>query len=235
MKVLLVEDDLDLSAALIRVLTRRGMVIEHCMDGARALERLTQSRYDVVMLDLGLPIVDGLQLLLRIRAKGHDVPVLVVTARGRVGDKVTGLNAGADDYLAKPFDLEELEARLHALCRRSSAATLSQPSCGLLRLDRASGACYLGNAPLELTPRESALLAALMERPGHAVTKERLTAMVFPMDQSPHAEAIEVVVHRLRKKLANTGVQITTLRGLGYLVQPSPDADSTAAPDRLHP
>lgn len=229
MKVLLVEDDLDLSAALTRVLTRRNMHIEHCADGARALERLAQAHFDVVMLDLGLPIVDGLQMLLRIRARGHGVPVLVVTARGGVGDKVAGLNAGADDYLAKPFDLDELEARLRALCRRAGT-TLSQPHCGPLYLDRATGVCYLDQAPLELTPRESALLAALMERPGHAVTKERLTAMVFPLDHSPQTEAVEVVVHRLRKKLQDTQVQITTLRGLGYLIQERSHSAQTPSP-----
>ena len=218
MKVLLVEDDIDLSAALTRVLVRRGMVIEHCSDGAQALERLGQGRYDVVMLDLGLPVVDGLQLLLRIRARGQNIPVLVVTARGGVGDKVAGLNAGADDYLAKPFDLDELEARLRALCRRAGTGH-SQSACGPLHLDRSTGVCYLDHGALELTPRESTLLAALMERPGHATTKERLTAMVFPAHHSPQTEAIEVVVHRLRKKLIHTGVQITTLRGVGYLVQ----------------
>lgn len=220
MKVLLVEDDVDLSAALARVLTRRGMQVEHSSDGAHALERLTHGHYDVLMLDLGLPVMDGLQLLLRIRARGQNVPVLVVTARGGVGDKVAGLNAGADDYLAKPFDLDELEARLRALCRRAGTA-LAQTACGPLRLDRSTGACYLNDSALELTPRESALLATLMERPGHAVTKERLTAMVFPANHASSTEAIEVVVHRLRKKLTHTGVEITTLRGLGYLVQTS--------------
>jgi two-component system, OmpR family, response regulator len=226
MKVLLVEDDIDLSAALTRVLTRRGMQVEHCSDGAQALECLSHARYDVLMLDLGLPVIDGLQLLLRIRARGQNVPVLVVTARGGVGDKVAGLNAGADDYLGKPFDLDELEARLRALCRRAGTA-FSHTNCGPLHLDRSTGACYLDNTALELTPRESALLATLMERPGHAVTKERLTAMVFPANQVPHTEAIEVVVHRLRKKLAHTGVKITTLRGLGYLVQTARPAATT--------
>ena len=227
MKVLLVEDDIDLSAALTRVLVRRGMVIEHCSDGAQALERLAQGHYDVVMLDLGLPVVDGLQLLLRIRSRGQNIPVLVVTARGGVGDKVAGLNAGADDYLAKPFDLDELEARLRALCRRAGTGH-NEAVCGPLHLDRSTGVCYLDQGALELTPRESTLLAALMERPGHAITKERLAAMVFPVHHSPQMEAIEVVVHRLRKKLAHTGVQITTLRGVGYLVQ------EIRHPDFLH-
>ncbi|MDR2325328.1 MAG: response regulator transcription factor [Acidovorax sp.] len=221
MKVLLVEDDWDLSLALSRVLTRRGMQVEHCADGAQALERLAVVTYDVVMLDLGLPVLDGLQLLSRIRGRGQGVPVLVVTARGAVGDRVAGLNAGADDYLAKPFDLDELEARLRALCRRAGAVP-GEMHCGRLRLERATGVCYADGQAMELTPRESALLAALMERPGHAVTKERLLALVFPSGQPTQADAVEVVVHRLRKKLVNTGVRISTLRGVGYLVQEEP-------------
>lgn len=218
MKVLLVEDDVDLSNALLRILTRRGMVMEHCSDGAQALERLLTEPFDVVMLDLGLPVIDGLHLLLRIRSRDIHIPVLVVTARGGVGDKVAGLNAGADDYLAKPFDLDELEARLRALCRRAGSGS-TQSSYGPLRLDRATGVTYLNEQPLQLTPRENALMCALMERPGYAVTKERLTAFVFPAGHYPQTDAVEVVVHRLRKKLENTGVQLTTLRGLGYLLQ----------------
>ena len=228
MKVLLVEDDVELSSALTRVLTRRGMVIDACSDGAQALERLGQRRYDVAILDLGLPVMDGLQLLMRLRARGQNIPVLVVTARGGVGDKVAGLNAGADDYLAKPFDLDELEARLRALCRRAGTGQ-SQATCGPLHLDLSTGVCYLDHGVLELTPRESTLLSALMERPGHAITKERLTAMVFPSHHAPQTEAIEVVVHRLRKKLAHTGVHITTLRGLGYLIQAQQDTHALHA------
>jgi len=220
MKVLLVEDDWDLSLALSRVLTRRGMLVEHCVDGAQALECLGKGLYDVVMLDLGLPVLDGLQLLSKIRARGLGLPVLVVTARGAVGDRVAGLNAGADDYLAKPFDLDELEARLRALCRRMGASA-GEMRCGRLRLERATGVCYVDGQAMELTPRESSLLAALMERPGHAVTKERLMALVFPSGQPTQVDAVEVVVHRLRKKLVGTGVQITTLRGVGYLAQTS--------------
>lgn len=221
MKVLLVEDDWDLSSALSRVLTRRGLLVDHCEDGMQALERLAVGKYDVVMLDLGLPVMDGLQLLSRIRARGHGVPVLVVTARGAVGDRVAGLNAGADDYLAKPFDLDELEARLRALCRRAGVG--GEMRCGRLVVDRATGVSYVDGQVLELTPREAALLAALMDRPGYAVTKERLMALVFPAGQPTQADAVEVVVHRLRKKLGETGVQITTLRGVGYLIQPSMD------------
>ena len=119
MKVLLVEDDFDLGGALTRVLMRRGFQVEHCTEGAPALQWVERERFDLVLLDLGLPGMDGLQVLQRLRARGHTVPVMVLTARGAVGDRVAGLNAGADDYLAKPFDPDELEARLRALARRS--------------------------------------------------------------------------------------------------------------------
>lgn len=217
MKVLLVEDDFDLSGALIRVLTRRGFYVAHCTEGSEALRLLDQEVFEIAVLDLGLPGMDGLQLLQRIRGKGLALPVMVLTARGAVGDRVAGLNAGADDYLAKPFDLDELEARLKALVRRSGVQ--GEPRCGELRLDRSAGAFYWGTQALELTPRESALLAALMERPERAVTKARLTSLAFGAEPPTQPDAVEVVVHRLRKKLAHTGVQITTLRGLGYLIQ----------------
>jgi two-component system response regulator TctD len=217
MKLLLVEDDFDLSGALVRVLSRRGFELTHCNDGVSALELLQNGRFDAVMLDLGIPGIDGLQLLQRLRGRGLTVPVLVLTARGAVGDRIAGLQAGADDYLPKPFDLDELDARLRALVRRSGG--MEAPRCGELRYERGSGAFYLGQSPLELTPRESALLAALMDRPGHAMTKQRLTVLAFGQEPPAQADAIEVVVHRLRKKLAHTGVQITTLRGVGYLVQ----------------
>ncbi len=147
--------------------------------------------------------------------------MLILTARGTVGDRIIGLNTGADDYLAKPFDLDELEARLRALHRRRPAAGTSTPSytVGPLRYDRDSGAIYHGADVLELTPRELALLQALMAKPGHAVSKERLFELVFPGETDVQYEAVEVVVYRLRKKLAATGVKLVTLRGLGYLLK----------------
>ncbi|MBY0409165.1 MAG: response regulator transcription factor [Burkholderiaceae bacterium] len=223
MKVLLVEDDFDLGGALTRVLMRRGFQVEHCTEGAPALQWVERERFDLVLLDLGLPGMDGLQVLQRLRARGHTVPVMVLTARGAVGDRVAGLNAGADDYLAKPFDPDELEARLRALARRSGLQ--DEPRCADLRHDRSAGAFYWGDQALELTPRESALLAGLMERPGRAMTKARLTALAFGAEPPTQPDAVEVVVHRLRKKLSHTSVQITTLRGLGYLIQESRAAD----------
>ena len=222
MHVLLVEDDPSMRAALQRTLDRRGFAVDACGDGREALARWRARPPDVLVLDLTLPGLDGLDVLRQGRQAGLATPVLLLTARGTVGDRVLGLNAGADDYLPKPFDLDELEARVRALGRRRSAPreqASTELRVGALRLDRDSGAAYLGDAVLELTPRESALLQALMARPGHALTKERLFELVFPGDQDVQYEAVEVVVYRLRKKLAGTGVNLMTLRGLGYLIK----------------
>jgi two-component system response regulator TctD len=221
MKLLLVEDDPSMQATLQRTLSRRGMEITACADGRHALERWRSGSPDVVLLDLTLPGLDGLQVLEQARRSGLQTPVLILTARGTVGDRVIGLNTGADDYLPKPFDLDELEARLRALHRRRPATGDQAPSysVGALRYDRDSGAIYHGNRVLELTPRELALLQALMARPGHAVSKERLFELVFPGEADVQYEAVEVVVYRLRKKLADTGVTLMTLRGLGYLLK----------------
>jgi two-component system response regulator TctD len=157
------------------------------------------------------------------RQAGLGTPVLLLTARGTVGDRVLGLNAGADDYLPKPFDLDELEARVRALARRRvdpHADGGHEQRVGSLRVDRLSGAVYHGADVLELTPRESALLLALMAHPGHAVSKERLFEQVFPGERDVQYEAVEVVVYRVRKKLAGTGCTLMTLRGLGYLIKP---------------
>ena len=222
MNLLLVEDDPTMRASLERTLSRRGMRIATCPDGAQALGRWREERPDVVLLDLSLPGMDGLDVLEKARREGLRTPVLVVTARGTVGDRILGLNAGADDYLPKPFDLDELEARVRALARRPPGATTAPAPAGFaigkLRLDPESGAFSAGNEFLELTPRESALLHALAARPGRAVTKERLFDAVFAGEVDVQYEAIEVIVYRVRKKLARTGAALVTLRGLGYLL-----------------
>jgi two-component system, OmpR family, response regulator TctD len=229
MKLLLIEDNLAMQTTLQRSFQRRGMQVVTCGDGARALDRWRASQPDVVVLDLSLPGMDGLQVLAGARAEGLATPVLILTARGTVGDRILGLNTGADDYLPKPFDLDELEARVRALARRGGAAdteargagTQAPEYCGL-RADAVSGAVYFQGQPLDLPPRESALLRAVLDRPGHAVAKERLFELVFPGETHLQAEAIEVVAYRLRKKLAATGAQLVTLRGLGYLLKPQP-------------
>ena len=226
MQLLLVEDDAAMQATLLRSLTRRGMAVTALGDGRAALAEWRARPPDAVVLDLTLPGLDGLQVLQQARAGGLRTPVLLLTARGTVGDRVLGLNAGADDYLPKPFDLDELEARLRALLRRSGgdAADDKQASnalvMGALRYEKESGAIYLHDAPMDLTPRELALLRTLLAQPGRAVAKERLYELVFPGQSEVQYEAIEVVVYRVRKKLAGTGVALMTLRGLGYLLKP---------------
>ncbi|WP_298928790.1 response regulator transcription factor [uncultured Ramlibacter sp.] len=223
MKLLLVEDDPSMRATLERALSRRGMQVSSCGDGLQALAQWKDSAPDALVLDLSLPGLDGLQVLEQGRRAGLHTPVLILTARGTVGDRVMGLNSGADDYLPKPFDLDELEARLRALLRRgpaSGAEPASSPlQMGALRYEKESGAVYHRDQVLELTPREAALLQALMARPAHAVSKEKLFELVFPGEADVQYEAVEVVVYRLRKKLAHTGVTLMTLRGLGYLLK----------------
>jgi two-component system response regulator TctD len=221
MKLLLVEDDPSMQTALRRTLQNRGMEVEVCSDGRDALARWQTAPPDVVMLDLTLPGMDGLLVLEQARKAGLTTPVLILTARGTVGDRIIGLNTGADDYLPKPFDLDELEARLRALHRRAPAGRAGSSDAGVggLTWDRQSGAVHWRDEILELAPREAALLQALLARPGHAVPKERLFELVFPGETEVQYEAIEVVVYRLRKKLAHTGVKLVTLRGLGYLLK----------------
>ena len=227
LKLLLIEDDASMQKALQRALSRRGFVVQGCTDGALAVAHWTAMRPDVVVLDLSLPNVDGLQVLERARHSGLVTPVLILTARGTVGDRIMGLNLGADDYLPKPFDLDELEARVRALGRRRTQPepnlqmkTDSSPQIvGGMRYEKESGAIYHEGIVMDLTPRELALLQALMARPGHAVAKEKLFELVFPGEADMQYEAVEVVVYRLRKKLTHTGVTLMTLRGLGYLLK----------------
>jgi two-component system response regulator TctD len=221
-RLLLIEDNPAMQATLQRSFERRGIGVTTCGDGERALDRWRATQPDVVLLDLSLPGRDGLQVLADARADGLRTPVIILTARGTVGDRILGLNTGADDYLPKPFDLDELEARVRALARRGQAvgAAGAEPGefCGL-RADADSGAVYHQGQPLELAPRESALLRAVLVRPGQAVAKERLFELVFPGEADVQPDAIEVVAYRLRKRLAATPARLVTLRGLGYLLK----------------
>ena len=223
MHLLLIEDDASLRKALSRSLTKAGMRVDTCADGALALGAWKSLAPDAVVLDLNLPGMDGLDVLRAGRDAGLTTPVVILTARGTVGDKVYGLNAGADDYLPKPFDLDELEARLRALHRRSQplerATREEHLKLGPLQYDGESGAMLLRQQIMDVTPRETALLRALLSKPGHAVSKERLFEVVFPGELDVQYEAIEVVVYRLRKKLTGSGITLMTLRGLGYLLK----------------
>ncbi len=223
MKLLIIEDDLAMQTTLQRAMSARAITVALCGDGLLAIDMWRHLAPDVVLLDLTLPGQDGLQVLTQARQSGLRTPVLILTARGTVGDRVIGLNTGADDYLAKPFDLDELEARLRALHRRnanaSNEASTNILAAGKLRFEKTSGAVYWEDQVLDLTPRELALLHTLMLKLGHAVSKEQLFEQVFPNASEVQYEAVEVVVYRLRKKLTGSGVKLMTLRGLGYLLK----------------
>ena len=222
-RVLLVEDDTRLAAHTAEYLQDHDFRVEIAADGELGLARALSGEHDVVLLDLMLPRLDGLAVCKALRQRSA-VPVLMLSARSEEIDRILGLELGADDYLAKPFDLDELEARVRALARRSTAAGADSPladgpAFGGLRLAADSGAVYHQGQPLELAPREGALLRALLARPGQALAKERLSELVFAGEAEVQPDAIEVVAYRLRKKLAATGARLVTLRGLGYLLQ----------------
>jgi len=225
MRILLVEDDGEMASWLGRALGQGGFLADHAPD-ALAAQRLLQddTGYDAIVLDLGLPDRDGLSLLTALRQGGLRTPVLVLTARGALPDRVQSLKLGADDFLAKPFEIEELEARLAALVRRSRPQADPQLQCGSLVYDLGSRSFTLQGALLALTPREHAALTALMLKAGAPVPKPQLHRKVFPLDSEAGPDAIEQVLHRLRRKLEGSDVQVITVRGLGYILQPAPPA-----------
>lgn len=218
MRILLVEDHPPLAASVAQALRGAGWTVDLLTDGVAADHALASEDYALAILDVGLPRLDGFQVLARLRARGKTLPVLMLTARGEVADRVHGLNLGADDYLAKPFELAELEARLKALLRRSVQGG-EQQRCGALVFDLGIRRFSLGDEPLNLTSREQAVLQALIARPGRVMSKEQLADQVFGLDEEASPDAIEIYVHRLRKKLEGRGVRIVTFRGLGYLLE----------------
>ncbi|MES2148568.1 MAG: response regulator [Pseudomonadota bacterium] len=226
MRILLVEDHLELSHWLSKALRDANLTVECALTGADADALLHTQDYALVILDLTLPKMDGLDVLRRLRARGGaraKTPVMILTARGGLEERVQGLNLGADDYLAKPFELAELEARVKALLRRSQGNEAPVHQCGALRFDTVTRMFTHGAEPLVLTPREHAVLEALISRPGRAVPKEKLFAEVFALEDDANIDAIELYIHRVRKKLESTlpdAAMISTLRGIGYLLQP---------------
>ncbi|MEO7494008.1 MAG: response regulator [Massilia sp.] len=228
MRILLVEDHIELSHWLSKALRDAHLNVETAANGADADALLHTQDYALVILDLTLPKMDGLEVLRRLRARGGargKTPVLILTARGGLEERVQGLNLGADDYLAKPFELAELEARVKALLRRSQGNEAPVHSIGALSFDSVTRLFAYGGAPLALTPREHAVLEALITRPGRAVSKEKLFDEVFALEDDANLDAIELYIHRVRKKLEKPiadAVAITTLRGIGYLLQPRP-------------
>ncbi|MCQ4248193.1 response regulator [Pseudomonas stutzeri] len=219
MRILLVEDHPQLAESVAQALRAAGWTLDLLNDGVAADLALATEDYALAILDVGLPRLDGFQVLARLRERGKTLPVLMLTARGEVTDRVHGLNLGADDYLAKPFELSELEARVKALLRRSVAGGERQQSCGALVYDLDVRRFSLDRQPLTLTSREQAVLEALIARPGRVMSKDQLAAQVFGLDEDASADAIEIYIHRLRKKLEGSAVRIVTFRGLGYLLE----------------
>ncbi len=218
MRVLIVEDDPLLGDGLSRSLTQADYAVDLVTDGGAADAVLATQAYDLVILDLGLPKLDGFEVLKRLRRRASATPVLVLTARDTLDDRVKGLDLGADDYLTKPFELPELEARVRALIRRGQSGGASLLAHGPLVLDTAGRRAVLGGTPLDLSARELGVLEVLMLRSGRVVGKDQLAEQLYNFDADVGANAIEVYVHRMRKKLEPAGIRIRTIRGLGYLL-----------------
>lgn len=224
MRLLLVEDNKDLSAWLSRTLRAQKYAVDCVHTGDDADHVLGIETYALVILDLGLPGLGGLEILRRLRARGNAVPVLVLTADDSLESRVAGLNNGADDYLAKPFEITELEARIRAHLRRANAHANPLVQCGKLEFDSNGRRFSVSGEQISLTARESAVLETLILRAGLTVSKAALTTSVFGFDDEANPNAIEIYVHRVRKKLVGSGAEIVTFRGLGYVLKCGRDA-----------
>ncbi|SRR6266581_946269 len=216
MRILLVEDDPLLGDGLAAGLRQAGFATDWLKDGESADAALKTEAFDLIVLDLGLPRLAGMEVLKKLRGRGSATPVLILTARDATPDKVAGLDAGADDFLVKPVDLDELAARIRALTRRGAGRAAPRLVHGALELDPAAHAVSLAGKPVELSGREFAILAALLENAGRVLTRAQLEANVYGWTAEPDSNAVEVHIHHLRRKLG--GTLIKTLRGVGYLI-----------------
>jgi two-component system, OmpR family, response regulator PhoP len=218
MRILLIEDEVALRAQVADRLTREGYGCQSCGDGAEGLYLASEYPYDAAVVDLGLPGIPGIEIIRRLRANGSLLPILVLTARSRWQDKVEGLEAGADDYLAKPFEMDELVARLRALLRRAQGAATQELRAGPVRLDRAAQRVWVGDRLVDLTGFEFRLLEHLMISRGRVLSKRELADHLYPHDEDRDSNVLEVLLGRLRRKLDPDGrlAPIETLRGRGY-------------------
>lgn len=216
MRILLVEDDALLGNALQVGLREQGFAVEWLMDGAAGEAALAADEFTAIVLDLGLPRMSGLELLQRVRNRGDHTPMIILTAREAIDDRVRGLDLGADDYVVKPVALKELAARLRAIARRAQGIGSGSIVVGSLSLDLASRAVTFAGNPVELQPREFALLQELVLRAGRVVTRTQLETQLYEWDRSLDSNAIEVHVHHLRRKLAPAFIR--TVRGVGYMI-----------------
>jgi two-component system OmpR family response regulator len=218
-RILIAEDDPVLADGLSRSLRSAGYAVDMVADGESADSALTAQGYDLLILDLGMPRLAGLDVLRRLRGRGSALPVLILTAADSVEQRVRGLDLGADDYMAKPFALSELEARVRALTRRAAGSPQNLLRHGPLTLDRAGRIAAIEQTPLDLSARELGLLEILLQRAGRLVSKEQLVDHLCEWGEEVSNNAIEVYVHRLRRKLEPGGVRIATVRGLGYCLE----------------
>ncbi len=222
MRILIAEDDTVLADGLITSMKQAGHTPYWTKNGEEADDLLAQGTYDLVLLDLGLPRIDGLHVLDRMRKRGSKTPVLIVTAREALEERVKGLDLGADDYITKPFKLPELEARVRALLRRGQCGATNEICMGSLCYDASKKRATIKARPLELSARELCVLETLLRNAGYVVSKGQILETLCGWDEEISDHAIEVYVHRLRKKLDGSGASIRTIRGLGYLIGHAP-------------
>jgi DNA-binding response OmpR family regulator len=219
MKILLVEDDPTLGDAVMRATRQAGFAVDWTRDGVQADNALADYAYDAVLLDLGLPRREGLDVLRRLRKRGATLPVMILTARDSVEERVRGLDAGADDYLLKPFALDEMLARLRALLRRAHGVVDTEIRVGRLCFDSVKRQARIDEVPLSLSAREIEVLEILLSHAGRVTAKEAIADRLTGWDEEVGENAVEVYIHRLRRKLEGSDAVIRTLRGLGYLLE----------------
>ena len=218
MRILLVEDNQELATWLAKLLRNSQFAVDCVFDGEDADHVLSVNQYDLAIVDLSLPGMDGLQVLRRLRHRGSKLPVIILTANGSLDGRVAGLDEGADDYIAKPFEFPELEARIRVQLRRSNDQSSAVMTCGPLTFDSRTREFKLDQQTIAVTPREHAVLHHLMLKAGKTVSKRQIRDSLFGFDEDVDEAAIEVYVHRLRKKIEGQPLQIRTLRGLGYIL-----------------
>ncbi len=219
MKILLAEDDEYLLSALLMALQHKGYFVVPARTGTEAKTAMLTTDFDLVLLDLGLPEMDGTEVISDIRSNRNETPIIVITARDSLEDKIHGLDLGANDYLVKPFDFRELEARIRALMRKSLWSNKVEIEFGGLQLNTNSGLLFLQDQQMDLTPKEALVLKTLMSRAGRVVSKRQIMEQISDWADESSENAIEILIHRLRKKLESSDVSISTVRGFGYKLE----------------